>query len=323
MPPPVPAPHPSAAADRPCPVCGAAGAPLFRTRGIDRALAPEDFRVTDSRYGVTLTLFRCGTCRFIFAAGSEIQELVSLYERLEDPEYEITQQSRRLQMRWIVAASRLAHPGATSLLDIGAGAGLLAAEAAAAGLRAEGVEPSRSLVEAASRLHGIALHQGLYPHPATAGRRFDLVTLVDVIEHVADPVALLRQAAGALAHGGRMIVVTPDAASLAARMLRRRWWHYRLAHVGYFDLSNLTRAAERAGLVRVDAFRARWFFPVSYLAERMERYAPIGRLNRFCERVPPLRWLRRRIVPLNLFDSWVVVLALRDPPPDAAEGRVR
>jgi hypothetical protein len=104
------------------------------------------------------------------------------------------------------------------------------------------------------------------------------------------------------------MVVTPDVGSLAARWLGQRWWHFRLAHVGYFNRRSLAQAARQSGLIVLDSFRARWFFRVSYVAQRLARYLPIGYLNRLAERVAPLRWIYERVVPVNPHDSMVVLL---------------
>ena len=302
----------SADAGQCCWVCGNREALVWKPRSIDRPLEPADFQITDSRYGQTLRLLRCQKCRFIFADQTEVAELVALYEKLDDPEYESTQDTRSLQMEWLLERTRKARPAARTWLDIGAGAGLLVSLARKRGLEATGVEPSHALVEAARKLHGIDLFQGIFPHPKLAGRRFDVISLVDVIEHVSDPVGLLAACQAALNPNGVLLVVTPDVGSLLARQLGPRWWHFRLAHVGYFNRENLTRAAARAGLTPVDWFRARWFFRVQYLAERLAIYLPLSGWNRFALRVAPLAWIYQRVIPLNLFDSWVTLLGPDD-----------
>src|SRR5690606_19629035 len=123
-----------------------------------------------------------------------------------------------------------------------------------------GVEPSERLA-AAGRGRGLEVVTGTLPHAGLAGRKFDLVTVVDVIEHVTDPVALLRHAAAHLDAGGILAVVTPDLGSGTARLVGRRWWHFRAAHVGYFDRGTLARAASAAGLVERRRSRPRWYLP--------------------------------------------------------------
>jgi len=291
-----------------CWICGATGALHWKDRSIQRPLEPEDLQITDHRYGVTLSLLRCGECGFIFSNDKEVDELVSLYEKMSDPGYEESQEGRAQQMRWLLRKARRANPSARSLLDVGAGSGLLVAEAKCLGFNAIGVEPSHSLVKLARDLYQVDLLQGVFPHPMLSNHRFDVIFLVDIIEHVSTPLELLRHCAAALAPQGIIILVTPNVDSLAANLLGQRWWHFRLAHVGYFSHSSLLKAIERAELTVVKHFSAKWFFRVSYLAERLESYLPVSEFNRLCSKTVALRWLYDRVIPLNLHDSIVLVL---------------
>ena len=108
-----------------------------------------------------------------------------------------------------------------------------------------------------------------------------------------------------MAPGGHLLVVTPDAASVRPRTLGRRWWHLRLAHVGYFTRPTLTDALARAGLVAERWWRPGWVFEVGYLVERVGSYAPPA--ARAARRTGDSR-LMRRTVPLNLYDSLTVIV---------------
>ena len=228
-----------------CWVCGAEDAAPYKARSIDRALVPGDLAITDSRYGTTLALHRCRRCSFIFAEGGDLAELLGLYEQLlSDPGYEGT--------RFADAPDDMAHRarvGPRRRKDAARHQRRCCrfpSSVRASRPDAQGVEPSRELVAAARRLHGVDLIQGTVPHEALAAARFDIVLLADVIEHVADPVALLRAAGALVAPGGVLMVVTPDVESVARRLLGKRWWHFRLAHVGYFDKRSLGEVPARA-----------------------------------------------------------------------------
>jgi SAM-dependent methyltransferase len=188
------------------------------------------------------------------------------------------------------------------------------AEGNARGLNAIGIEPSRASAETGRRINSATILQGTIPHPLLSGQRFDLVYLVDVIEHVSHPVTFLKECVRYLAPGGIMVVVTPDVSSLAAKVLRKRWWHFRLAHVGYFSPRSLRIAAQAVGLESVGFLRARWFFPVSYLAERLAVYLPVGAINKIATRFAPLNWFYQKIIPLNLHDSMVCLFKLGGGP---------
>jgi len=283
-------------------------ASVWKERNLDRELCPSDFRITDARYGVTLKLLQCSECRFIYADGDELRQLQSLYEQMEDPGYAEGLDNRRLQMRWLASKIVRMYPQAHSALEVGAGVGILVADLKARGIQVDGVEPSHSLVEQARILSGVELQEGLYPHSNLVGQRYDYVFLVDVIEHVGDPLSLMEHCRNAMTENGRFIVVTPDISSIAARLLGKRWWHLRLAHVGYFNRKTMELAADKVDMIVENSFRPLWFFPISYLAERLAVYLPLEWLNRLADRIVPLRWLYERIVPLNIADSYVFVL---------------
>ena len=289
-----------------CPICGRTGARRWKDSDVRGVLEPGDLAITDRRYGTTLGLFEC-RCGFRFADPGELPDLDALYGALDDPAYEDGADARSTQQRALLARVRRERPAARTLLDIGAASGLLVAAAQTSGLDAVGVEPSATLA-ARARADGLDVHTGVLPLSELAGRRFDIVTLVDVVEHVADPVRLLRSARDHVADDGAVLVVTPDAASVAARALGKRWWHLRIAHVGYFDRTTLADALARAGLVPVQWWRPGWVFEVGYLAERLATYVPpLERLVRRAGDAPVLH----RTIPLNPRDSLAVIARMQ------------
>jgi SAM-dependent methyltransferase len=245
---------------------------------------------------VTGTRYRCDECGFIFCP--EVGDVLPHYKALQDPGYEQTRQARSLQQRKLLDVVGRYQPSGR-LLDIGAASGILVEQALRAGYQAEGIEPSAWLCEQAVH-HGLPVRHGCLPHPSITGT-YDAVMMVDVLEHVTDPLALLEQAVHHLAPDGVLVLVTPDVASLAARLVGKRWWHYRLAHVGYFDRWTLEEALRRSGLSVVARRRPTWFFPLSYLLVRLGQYLPlVGRLAR-------RSWAGKRTIPVNLHDSLLVI----------------
>ena len=289
--------------DDPCWICGNSGTtPHAKGAAVD-ALTPDDLRISDKRYGLTLPLLQCDACGFVFATRKSLPALTALYAELDDAEYGASAAGRHRQMAHLLRWAAADLPRSARLLDVGAASGILVSEAIALGFESVGVEPSRPLVGRA-RAEGLEIHEGVLPHPALAGATFDIVTLIDVIEHVDDPLGLLELCRRHLAPGGRLLVVTPDRGSVAARVLGGRWWHRRLAHVSYFDRATLTAALRRSELDPERWARPRWYFPIGYLATRVLQYVPgLRRTTATAERDEPGGLL----VPLNLRDSYAVV----------------
>ena len=171
----------------------------------------------------------------------------------------------------------------------------MVAEALAGGLRAEGVEPSRCAVKTAEEENGVHLLCGTLQECCSQLGRYDLITMIDVIEHVTDPVGLLKEAVSLLNSEGALVVATPDISSLAARVLGRRWWHFRPAHVGYFAGS---------GLHCVGVVRARWHLPLAYVLVRLKNYLPVPASGAL-QRIAGSSWAAAKEITLSLGDSRV------------------
>ena len=77
---------------------------------------------------------------------------------------------------------------------------------------------------------------------------FDLVTAFHVLEHVPDPVAMLRRMLAWLAPGGLAVVEVPNAGGAGARLFGRAWSGLDLPrHLWHFSPATLGVAVERAG----------------------------------------------------------------------------
>lgn len=118
----------------------------------------------------------------------------------------------RLNQHWSMDEhSRRPLEGKTAL-DVGCGAGLLAEPLARLGAQVTAIDAAPELIEIACE-H--ARRQGLtIDYRAVAvedlGGQFDLITSLEVIEHVADPQAFIDALARRLAPGGLMILSTPN-----------------------------------------------------------------------------------------------------------------
>ncbi|WP_423606704.1 bifunctional 2-polyprenyl-6-hydroxyphenol methylase/3-demethylubiquinol 3-O-methyltransferase UbiG [Sphingomonas sp. MS122] len=104
-------------------------------------------------------------------------------------------------------------------LDVGCGAGLLCEPLARLGASVTGVDAAPENIGAA-RAHaaasGLAIDYQAGEFEAVArGRTYDLVTSMEVIEHVTDPAAFVAGLAAALAPGGLMILSTPNRTPLS------------------------------------------------------------------------------------------------------------
>jgi SAM-dependent methyltransferase len=225
-----------------CVLCGAAQRlVVFRKRGWDFvrcgacglvSLAPLPTLATlEAHYDTSYT---SGTYGTVFAAAEAVRTAIA---------------RRRLEL----VRSRL-PPG--RWLDVGASNGSFVALAAAAGMAAEGIELNATAV-AQARARGLAVHR-TRAETFAPPQRYAAVTAFDVIEHLLDPGDFVRRVATWLEPAGALALTVPNVASLAARLLGRRWFYYvPPEHVHYFTPATITRLLEDNGFgdVRVRAFR--------------------------------------------------------------------
>lgn len=132
-----------------------------------------------------------------------------------------------------------------SVLDVGCAVGSFLAHARAHGWEIAGVELSAFARREASRRLGIDVKASLGELPA--GRRYDVVTLHHVLEHIHDPIGFLAR--DVAPHVGRLLLVeVPNFASLAAQSEGPRWKDLRPEqHVHHFDPQTLQATVRAAG----------------------------------------------------------------------------
>lgn len=118
----------------------------------------------------------------------------------------------RVDQHWHLDERSLKPLHGKRALDVGCGAGLLCEPLARLGAEVTGVDAAPELI-AAARQHcegqGLAIRYHACGVEEVEGR-FDLITAMEVIEHVASPAAFLRSLSDRLAPGGLLILSTPN-----------------------------------------------------------------------------------------------------------------
>ncbi len=140
---------------------------------------------------------------------------------------------------------RFVAPG--RLLDVGAGPGLLLGVARSRGWEPRGLDLNPWAAAWARKELGVEIEVGPLETAEYETSSFDAVTMMDLIEHVAEPAALLDEAARVTRPGGGLALLTPDAGSPTTRALGRRWPEVQRAgeHLTLFSVDGLSRLLAR------------------------------------------------------------------------------
>jgi len=189
-------------------------------------------------------------------------------------------------------------------LDVGCAAGFCMQALHELGFEAWGVEVSETIAShAIERLGFDTVHIGTLEHAPFAEQSFDLITMWDVVEHVADPGALLSRAKELLKDDGLLVLETQNIDSTFARVLGRRWHHYKHAeHIYHFTPASLRRLLQSAGF-SVKKMTPRYggkYVSLDFIAERAGRVHPPLSVA-----LAPLRKLESVSLYVNVMDELV------------------
>jgi len=196
----------------------------------------------------------CAACGHVqLAPAPDDAELRDLYETLYTPEnLEIMRKvdrsgfDRRLRERRVALLA--AHADAPArLLDLGCGLGAFLSELSDRFPEAEaiGIELAEPAARDAERRGLTVLRervQDVHLEPV------DVLSMNHLLEHVGDPVGLLRDAAEHLRPGGLLLVEVPKGDSWGRALFGRWWWpHLPPQHLHLFTAPGLRKAVESAG----------------------------------------------------------------------------
>jgi len=265
--------------------------------------SPPSEQLSPSRHhpGKQPELHRCRRCGVLQAHVAEA-ELRAAYTDMQDEIYIAEELARRVTCRRLL--DRVDRSGAAlRILDVGCGPGLLLDEARRRGWDAYGVELSAWAVGRA-RARGIEVFHGTLEDAAYPDVHFDAVFMVDVLEHLADPVRTLVEVTRVLRPGGILCLVTPDADSAAARVLGSRWWGMLPGHVVLFPRRVTVELVGALGYEVSSARPGAKHFSIDYLLGSLAAYMPGAERTR---RLIARTRLGRQVVPVNLLDERVLV----------------
>ena len=217
----------------------------------------------------------------------------------------------RARTKYIVTTLRRYRPAAgwTTILDVGCGDGLFFSQLKEFG-QVEGVEPCRDLVSLDNPDRN-RIHICPFDEHFASDKAFSLVLMLDVLEHLPDPVAALRQAMKLLEPQGTFIATVP------AFMLL--WTNHDLLnhHFTRYTKQSFRKLAQSAGLkIEEERYLYHWTFPVKLgirLAERTLRLEPkppmLGKkwINEFLYAISRFEQIGLSHLPIPFGSSLIVV----------------
>ncbi|HLW92616.1 MAG TPA: class I SAM-dependent methyltransferase [Roseiarcus sp.] len=232
--------------DRQCPVCGKRGAPYAAARDIEYFTTPEVFQY-----------YRCVDCDLIYIDPAPIDRLSVIYPANyysfvdTDKKNVVVRFKEWLDKRAFQKFLKEIRGDSLSVLDVGGGSGWLAKllRDIDPRVRSTQIVDIDAGAQKLAESHGHKFFCGVIEDFASEDR-YDAILMLNLIEHVEDPVAVLKKANALLAPGGRIYVKTPNFRALDARLFKDRNWggYHCPRHFVLFSRESFSSAAAKAGL---------------------------------------------------------------------------
>ncbi|MEW6741193.1 MAG: class I SAM-dependent methyltransferase [Planctomycetota bacterium] len=211
---------------------------------------------------------------------------------------------RTFRMRSRLVDRYLSSPG--RILEVGCAAGFFLKVMQEKGWETIGVELSQQMVDyARAELALPDVRSGTLLDQDLEEKSFDAITFWDVVEHLEDPRPTLIRARELLKDDGIVIIETQNVESPFAKLMGRRWQHYKFEeHLWHFSKRTLALLLDAVGFeVReASARRGGKYVSLDFVIERAGRIHPV-----LSHLLRPFRFMGRLAVYVNPFDEIIAV----------------
>ncbi len=254
--------------DRSCPICRASSAErvLFPAKVDGKELDAYAFASRKAPEYLHYRLLQCRACDTLYASPAPSAEtLAREYERAaydSDDEANFAAETYARHLARYVLPTLGPRSGA---LDIGTGNGAFLRHLLELGFTEVcGVEPSAAPIAAASAAVRPLIRNAMFRSGDFDRSSFSLVSCFQTIEHVADPLALAKEAFELLRPGGALYLVSHNYRSLHTRILGERSPIFDIEHLQLFSVRSLRNLLAKAGFVNVVVAPIANRYPLGY-----------------------------------------------------------
>ncbi len=149
------------------------------------------------------------------------------------------------------------------LLDVGCGSGLFLKSCKDAGLRGEGIDVSSNALKFARDEFGLEVFKKTTDELIGEGKRYDMITMWHVLEHIMEPTVELGKIKELLSPNGYLMVEVPNFNSVKFRLSGKRWkgGNHPLYHRSFFTSGTLRETLRKGGFR--DIKRIKFSYPLS------------------------------------------------------------
>ena len=214
-----------------------------------------------SRFALPFSISGCKTCGFLFMNPPFTDEQINSFYTKEyyggSANYSYIDERTNEKASAIVWDKRIEtlhkYVPSGNFLDVGAAFGGLM-KAAGRFYKMFGIELSPYAAEHAANISSATVHQGTLDNHPFNKNFFSAITMIELIEHLKNPVKAINECFELLHKGGVLVIQTANMAGLQAVLKKDKYGYFLPGHLSYFSKSNLTSALLKAGFLQVKAF---------------------------------------------------------------------
>jgi 2-polyprenyl-3-methyl-5-hydroxy-6-metoxy-1,4-benzoquinol methylase len=216
---------------------------------------------TIERYKYQFKTSRCNSCKFIFMNPQFTEEIINnmydmnYYSGNSDYSYlderEIFNYSEYVWNSRIDFINRYIPGG--NFLDIGSSFGGLL-QSARKKFIPYGIELSEYSAQYSKKFFGENIHNGTLENHNFKYSSMDVITMIELIEHLENPVKAIIECYKLLKKNGLLVIQTANMEGLQAKMLKNSYAYYMPGHLSYFSKSNLLWILEQTGFSKIEFF---------------------------------------------------------------------
>jgi 2-polyprenyl-3-methyl-5-hydroxy-6-metoxy-1,4-benzoquinol methylase len=160
------------------------------------------------------------------------------------------------------------------LLDIGCAYGFMLEAARHYNISALGIEISPA--SKIARKSGFVVYDKPLEELELPSKSFDIITIIDVLEHILPISRFLAKIDHILKDNGVLFIMTPNICGIGAKLLRKRWPHFKPEHIGYFSNKSLSLLLKRNGFILKEIRTGFKYLSIGYIFRHFIQY---GRYN--------------------------------------------
>ena len=230
-----------------------------------------------------MAVLKCRECGLIFAedyktdrSGIYKSDYAAWHKSKDDNSIQIAEAKKNTFQSQLGKLLKYVNPEQKKLLDVGTGNGYLLEVAEKMGFDCYGLDVSDYSTEVASQKFPGRIFKGTLEEGKYKTNYFDVVTMTDILEHLANPVSAVKEVDRILKPGGYLFIISPNSGSVTRFAFGKNWFQHKYEHTFYFNKKSLSCLLEKFGFDLVEFRNNIKKFSLTYYYYYFKKYSFLG-----------------------------------------------